>query len=487
MLMDEQAFASGLPSLGAVVARRYRIHSVVAASDHAVTFRATHVQSGDSVALRVGRPSAGEEGQEARLLRIGRVMSELANAHLARVLAGGVLRNGAPFLVTEWLDGCSLATLLESGSLPLEVAVDYVLQASEALVELHARGIVHRDLDPSKLFVVRGIDGKPCVKLLGCAHAKVSAKDDALPPTLGPAAYRSPEELSGEAVDGRADTWALGVVLFEALTRSLPFGNGSPAEVLTAIRSALRALVSNTDARLPKILDDVLGRCLKARRRGRLHHIRSLAHALAPFGGPEGSAQLARIRAVARTAGRLPKAVLAGGFTEPLLADVSNDRPSAPPTTSSVRPPGRRVRELEPETAPARSRMAWVGAPAVIVASLLVTLLFSRGTIQDPRPGFAAEAPVGPAARAAVTMTSAELPAPSSGAATLMPSASAPPVVESLNATAMTVTATPQAPRRFFSPPPRGVNPPAKRSRHPRLSTTVFPGDPSPEPFDNRK
>ncbi len=478
MVSNQRASASGLPLLGDVVARRYRVLSIVASSDDLTTFRTTHVQSGEDFALQVAPPAACDEVARQRLQRAARLMGELSNPHVAHVEAGGLLPDGAPFLVTEWLDGCTLATLLESGSLPLEVAVDFVLQACEALVQMHGRGIVHRNLHPGKLFVVRDSDGKSRVKLLGCANAKVGAHDDVLAPGafFGPAAYRSPEELTGQEIDGRADTWALGVILFELLTRSLPFGNGSAEDVLKAIRSPSRARVSDNDPRLPPGLDGVLQRCLQAKRRGRIQHIRSLAQALAAFGGSEASAQLARIHAVARTASRLPKLVLSVDSEAAPLADESNERHSVPPTTASVRPPAMPGREREPGHP--RSLLTRVAAPAMVAAPLLVALFVSGST---PHARLAVQPPSS-AASVPVTLASAELPAPSASVPARVTWASVQPPVQVTSTTPMTVTVAPHE-QRHASPPPAGTTGPTRRRAHPRLATTVYPE----EPFNTRK
>src|SRR5213079_228766 len=126
-----------------------------------------------------------------------------------------------PFIVMEFLDGCDLSKLVETkGVLPVGTAIDYVLQACEALAEAHAAGIVHRDIKPSNLFLTSRPDGSALLKVLdfGVSKLPVGAALTHSNMVIGTLAYMSPEQMkSSRDVDARADIWALGAVLFECL------------------------------------------------------------------------------------------------------------------------------------------------------------------------------------------------------------------------------------------------------------------------------
>src|SRR5439155_6265572 len=133
----------------------------------------------------------------------------------------------------------------ESGALPIGDAVDYVLQASEAIAEAHAIGLVHRDLKPANLFISQRADGSPLVKLLDFGISKAVAGFDAdaarqdLTATSGTMVsplYMAPEQVrSAKTVDARADVWSLGVILHELLAGTPPFRGETMSGVLASI------------------------------------------------------------------------------------------------------------------------------------------------------------------------------------------------------------------------------------------------------------
>src|SRR5690606_18961054 len=123
----------------------------------------------------------------------------------------------------------------EPWPLPVPEAVEYMLQACEALAEAHALGIVHRDLKPANLFRIERVDGTPSIKLLDFGISKVIAHQVALTQTssmLGSPLYMAPEQMtSSKHVDARADVWALGIILFELVTGEPPFQGGRKSVV----------------------------------------------------------------------------------------------------------------------------------------------------------------------------------------------------------------------------------------------------------------
>jgi serine/threonine protein kinase len=133
-----------------------------------IVFEARHDALGTTVAVKVLRDEILKDKEAvARFAREARAAAALRSPHAARVLDVGTLETGQPFMVMEYLVGSDLGDLLKAeGALPIRDAVDYLLQACEAIAEAHMLGIVHRDLKPANIFVTRRADGSPLVKVL---------------------------------------------------------------------------------------------------------------------------------------------------------------------------------------------------------------------------------------------------------------------------------------------------------------------------------
>ncbi|HEY3668959.1 MAG TPA: serine/threonine-protein kinase, partial [Polyangiaceae bacterium] len=153
---------------GDLIADKYRIEAVLGEGGMGIVLRATHLDLGCQVAIKVMRPELAQcEESLNRLLVEARAAASIRSEHVARVLDVGRLENGTPFLVLEYLEGRDLAQVLSKvGHLPSRVAVDFVLQACQALCEAHGAGVVHRDLKPENLFLSHRADGTPVVKVL---------------------------------------------------------------------------------------------------------------------------------------------------------------------------------------------------------------------------------------------------------------------------------------------------------------------------------
>src|SRR6185503_15699757 len=193
---------------------------------------ATHLDLDRQVAVKVMRaemlehPSAVE-----RLVLEAKLAARFKSEHVCKVLDVGTMPDGAPYIVMEYLDGDDLATLLaRNGRFEIETAVDFMLEACEALAEAHAANIIHRDLKPENLFAANNMDGSPSIKVLDFGISKqvgLAASSRSLTnpsAALGSPAYMAPEQMrSAKDVDTRTDLWAIGAILFELLTGRLAF------------------------------------------------------------------------------------------------------------------------------------------------------------------------------------------------------------------------------------------------------------------------
>ena len=219
---------------GDVLAGKYRVERVLGAGGMGVVVAARHLQLDQLVALKFVLPSALDEASAAeRFLREARAAVRLKSEHVAKVLDVGTLDTGAPYMVMEYLEGDTLAEVIQRDSpLPVDVACDYMIQACEAMAEAHSLGIIHRDIKPQNLFLTKGVGGKPLVKVLDFGISKMKQPEGAMNLTqtatvMGSPLYMAPEQMrSARNVDGRSDIWALGVVLYELPDQIAPFLRG---------------------------------------------------------------------------------------------------------------------------------------------------------------------------------------------------------------------------------------------------------------------
>ncbi|MEY2932463.1 MAG: hypothetical protein RL033_3212 [Pseudomonadota bacterium] len=200
-----------------------------------VVLAARHLELGTRVAIKAMRPEMQAlPGMRSLFAREAKAAFTLRSAHVAQVFDIGTDDALGPYIVMEYLQGKDLRALLErDGRVPFAQAVDYLLQACEALAVAHAKGVIHRDIKPENLFLTRQGDLE-VVKLLdfGVSQAALSGRvfggdlsTVEAAGLMGTPPYMSPEQIQlRERVDHRADIWALGAVLFELVTGRSAFG-----------------------------------------------------------------------------------------------------------------------------------------------------------------------------------------------------------------------------------------------------------------------
>ncbi|WP_437288236.1 serine/threonine-protein kinase [Sorangium sp. So ce406] len=279
---------------GDVLRGKYRIVRVIGAGGMGAVLEAHHLVLDQRVAIKLVLPEAAKrDGSVPRFLREARAASSLRSEHVARVLDVDTLDGGLPYLVMDLLEGTDLSARLRAeGPLPIEEACEMGVQICEGLSEAHARGIVHRDIKPGNLFVVRRADGSPLVKVLDFGIAKLVAPADEISADsltsqnalVGSPLYMSPEQMrSSRAVDMRSDIWSLGVALYQALSGKLPFEAETFGALILLVTQELPAPLASLRAGLPEALSRSIMRCLERRPEDRWQDVAQLAAALAPF------------------------------------------------------------------------------------------------------------------------------------------------------------------------------------------------------------
>jgi serine/threonine-protein kinase len=241
-----------------------------------------HTRLNRFVAIKVLRPELQHRGDAiARFFEEARTVNRLKHPNIVESidLVEDVV-DGA-YCVLELLHGPALKTRLANGRLPLESAVRIGAQIADALHAVHALDIVHRDLKPDNLILIPRGGRDDFVKLIDFGVAQISQEEASGMP-FGTAAYMAPEQAAGERVDGRADVYSLGVLLFEMVTGIHPFPSTNDNEYVLrhADDTAPRPSKIAHDAGVPKELDAVILRCLEKQPQDRFPSAAALAVAL---------------------------------------------------------------------------------------------------------------------------------------------------------------------------------------------------------------
>jgi serine/threonine protein kinase/tetratricopeptide (TPR) repeat protein len=262
----------GVTQLTGQTVQHYRIGERLGAGGMGEVYRAEDVRLGRSVALKFLPPELkADPDSRARLLNEARAASLLRSPNIAVTYDIGEA-SGTDFIVMEYVEGELLSSRVSRGPLPIREVVEIGLQVSDALDEAHTRGIVHRDVKSGNLmWTDRGL-----VKVLDFGLAKFLTPHGAGASTtvtqpqvtiagmvVGTVSYMAPEQALGRPVDHRTDLFSLGVVLFELSTGRIPFGGGSPTEIIDRILHEIPPPPSRFAAAVPPSFDAVVARALE--------------------------------------------------------------------------------------------------------------------------------------------------------------------------------------------------------------------------------
>ncbi len=370
----------------------YEVLSPMGAGGMGEVYRARDPRLGRDVAIKA-LPSAfsADADRLNRFEQEARAAAASNHPNILAVLDVGQ-HDGAPYIVSELLDGETLGERLRTGRLPVRKATEYAVQIARGLAAAHEKGIVHRDLKPANIFITA--DGR--VKILDFGLAKLtqvesivsgmSAQPTTLPSTepgmvLGTIGYMSPEQVRGLQVDHRSDIFALGAVLFEMLSGVRAFRGDTAADTMSAILNDDPRDLPIADRHIPPALARIVDRCLEKSPAARFQSASDLGFALESVSSHSDETTAAAAPRAGAMGNRLAWALfgvaLVAAIALGALATIGRTGSEAPTLTSTILPPpdtaitdrggsvGRRL-ALSPDgqrlafTAAGRDRIIWL-------------------------------------------------------------------------------------------------------------------------------
>lgn len=250
----------GAPPSGSTLGGKYRLEKQIAEGGMASVWLGVHLALGINVAIKFMKPGLAETPDYASFEREARAAAQLRTEHIVRVYDHGIAHDGGPYLVMEYLAGESLGDRIDRlGPLPPAEVASIVDQISRALVDAHARGIIHRDVKPENILLVDDPE-RPygCAKLVdfGLARSRVNAQATESGLISGTPSYMTPEHLRAQAPPNPAlDLWGLAATAFTALTGSVPFDGDSISAIMKSICVAPLPVPSSGNPQLPPAID----------------------------------------------------------------------------------------------------------------------------------------------------------------------------------------------------------------------------------------
>lgn len=312
----------------------YEISGALGAGGMGEVYRARDTRLGRDVAIKILPASFASDSERLRRFeQEARAASALNHPNILAIYDIGT-HDGAPFLVTELLEGETLRERLRNGALPARKALDIAMQSANGVAAAHEKGIIHRDLKPANIFLTN--DGR--VKILDFGLAKLvqledlnigetqsltragggDAKTEA-GVVLGTVGYMSPEQVRGKAADARSDIFALGTILYEMLSGQRTFEKDSSADTMAAILKEEPPELSGEGKKIPPGVNRVVRHCLEKNPAERFQSARDLAFNLEAASGISTSSGAGKVLARATASRRKRKLVFATAGTLALL------------------------------------------------------------------------------------------------------------------------------------------------------------------------
>jgi serine/threonine-protein kinase len=331
---------------GMVLRGKYRIEEKIGEGGMATVYRASHLHFNEELAIKVvNNALSGNQDFLDRFKREAVITRKLRHPNAVRLDDFDITEDGRPFIAMEYVRGKALRTVLqEKGSLPIPRAFNIAQQVALALGAAHQLGIVHRDIKPDNVLLVPQPDGMDLVKVLDFGIAKVTGEQlqsgPGYKPTstgmvLGTPHYLSPEQARGkksDQIDGRADLYALGVMLYEMISGELPFKSDTAIEMLLHhIQTApVPAHVLKPEMNIPEPVSALIMKALEKDAAHRFQTGEQMAQALGDYTAAGNAVAL-------HSPERTPAGGTIGAFNTAAMAAASGSQP-APATVRATAP-----------------------------------------------------------------------------------------------------------------------------------------------------
>lgn len=344
-------------SQGEIIAGRYRVERIVAEGGMGIIVAAKHIELEENVAIKFLRDEFAQKPEiVGRFAREAKAAAKIKSTYTATVHDVGISEDRGPFIVMEYLEGEDLEVVLQSdGRIPYARAAEYIMQAGEALAAAHAAGIIHRDVKPANLFLVKSDHNVPIIKVLDFGVSKTALTGNVFGGAIslvktqsllvGSPIYMSPEQLRGtQEVGFTSDVWSLGAVLYELITGETAFTGSSITELCAAVLESTPQSIRTRAPEAPPELEEVVMTCLEKDPKKRYQTVAEVVVALARFAPVRARMSVDRVIALSKAAG--------------LLAQ-SYEPPEAlmPPVIMSLMPPSP---SLAPQASPPQSLLETV-------------------------------------------------------------------------------------------------------------------------------
>jgi serine/threonine protein kinase len=247
----------------------YEIQSPLGAGGMGEVYRARDPRLGRDVAIKVLPLSfAADTERLRRFEQEARAVAALNHPNILAIYDIGTWE-GAPFIISELLEGESLRSRLSGGALPMRKAIEYAVQIAQGLSAAHEKGIVHRDLKPENVFATR--DGRVKILDFGLAkltqpegdHAETISHQTEAGVVLGTVGYMSPEQVRGKPADHRSDLFSFGAILYEMLSGRRAFHGETAADTMSAILRAESPALTETNLGIAPGLEKIVQHCLE--------------------------------------------------------------------------------------------------------------------------------------------------------------------------------------------------------------------------------
>jgi serine/threonine protein kinase/tetratricopeptide (TPR) repeat protein len=257
----------------------YRILGLVASGGMGMVYAAIAAATGLKVALKLVRRDQHGLTATERVLREVRALSAVPHPGIVKYIDHGMTPLGAPYLVTEWLDGVDLEDRLHDGPLSLQDALALASRLAEALAAAHERGVIHRDIKPANIFLVGGRPEQARLLDFGIVRFQTRMRTLTQPGGIvGTPAYMSPEQARGEpGIDHRTDLFSLGCVLHECISGQPAFPGEHVMAVLARILMENPRRIRELVPGVPSMLDRIVAQLLEKDPRDRWASARELA------------------------------------------------------------------------------------------------------------------------------------------------------------------------------------------------------------------